>query len=243
MQRIMNLAHKHELEVIEDCAQSIGASFRGRRAGSIGKIGCFSFYPTKNLGGMGDGGMLTTNDPLVADRLRLLANHGMRPRYYHQEVGINSRLDAIQAAILCAKMKQLETWTKQRQANAQNYQDLLTASGLADQVALPSSSSHSEHVWNQYTIRIPNGWRDNVRQQLTQMNVGTEVYYPIPLDQQICFSSLDTVRGHLPHTDRAAYEVLALPIFPELTLAEQEYVVGCLAAALQAQSRQYRMAA
>jgi dTDP-4-amino-4,6-dideoxygalactose transaminase len=243
MQRIMNLAKKHELEVIEDCAQSIGAAFRGRKAGGIGKIGCFSFYPTKNLGGMGDGGMLTTNDPRIADRLRLLANHGMRPRYYHQEIGINSRLDSIQAAVLCTKMKHLKTWTQQRQANARYYRQRLTESGLADQIGLPKDSDHSEHVWNQYTIRIPNGWRDEVRQQLAHMNVGTEIYYPIPLDQQVCFSRLDIIRGHLPQTDRAAYEVLALPIFPEITSAEQDYVVQCLATALQAQTRPRRVAA
>lgn len=242
MKPIMDLAHEHELEVIEDCAQSIGASYKGRKAGSMGRVGCFSFYPTKNLGGMGDSGMLTTSDPLIADRLRLLANHGMRPRYYHQEIGINSRLDSLQAAVLSAKMKHIQNWNQNRKTNAQRYQKLMIESGMADQIVLPSCTTHSEHVWNQYTIRIPNGWRENVRQQLTDMNVGTEIYYPIPLHQQVCFSQMDLFRGNLPQTDRAANEVLALPIFPELTAEEQDYVVRCLSKAMQAQTRQYRMA-
>ena len=211
----------------------------------MGTVGCFSFYPTKNLGGMGDGGMLVTNDADVADRLRLLANHGMRPRYYHQEIGINSRLDSIQAAILNIKIKHICDWGKQRALNAARYQKMLIENGLADEVVLPSSVGGNEHVWNQYTIRIPNGWRDHVRQQLTDMNVGTEIYYPIPLHQQVCFSSLRVEKGSLPQTDRAAGEVLALPIFPELTTEEQKYVVNCLAQAMQAQTsqNQFRRAA
>ncbi len=242
MQPIMDLANHHEIEVVEDCAQSIGANYHGKPAGSIGRMGCFSFYPTKNLGGMGDGGMLTTNDPQIADRLRLLANHGMRPRYYHQEIGINSRLDSLQAAVLGAKMKHLDTWSEQRKENADRYQKLMIENGLVDQVILPSANSNSRHVWNQYTIRIPNGWRDNVRQQMTDMNVGTEIYYPIPLHQQVCFSYLDIDKSTLSHTAQAANEVLSLPIFPELTAAEQEHVVKCLSNAMQAQSTQYRMA-
>ncbi len=242
MQPIMDLANHHELEVIEDCAQSIGANYNGKPAGSIGRMGCFSFYPTKNLGGMGDGGMLTTNDPQIADRLRLLANHGMRPRYYHQEIGINSRLDSLQAAVLGAKMKHLDTWSEQRKENAARYQKLMIENGLVDQVILPSANSNSRHVWNQYTIRIPNGWRDNVRQQMTDMNVGTEIYYPIPLHQQVCFSYLDIDKSTLSHTAQAGNEVLSLPIFPELTAAEQEHVVKCLSSAMQAQTTQYRMA-
>lgn len=242
MQPIMDLANHHEIEVVEDCAQSIGANYYGKPAGSIGRMGCFSFYPTKNLGGMGDGGMLTTNDPQIADRLRLLANHGMRPRYYHQEIGINSRLDSLQAAVLGAKMKHLDTWSEQRKENADRYQKLMIENGLVDQVILPSANSNSRHVWNQYTIRIPNGWRDNVRQQMTDMNVGTEIYYPIPLHQQVCFSYLDIDKSTLSHTAQAANEVLSLPIFPELTAAEQEHVVKCLSNAMQAQTTQYRMA-
>ena len=242
MQPILDIATEHELEVIEDCAQSIGATYKGRPSGSIGRVGCFSFYPTKNLGGMGDGGMLTTNDPATADRLRLLANHGMRPRYYHQEVGINSRLDSLQAAVLCTKMKHIESWSDLRAENAARYQKLMIESGLADQVVLPSSNSMNRHVWNQYSIRIPNGWRDNVRQQLMDMNVGTEIYYPIPLHQQVCFADLKIENADLPQTVRASTEVLALPIFPELTEAEQRYVVKCLAEAMQAQTTQYRMA-
>lgn len=242
MQPILELAKKYDLEVIEDCAQSIGASYNGTPSGGIGKVGCFSFYPTKNLGGMGDGGMLTTNDPEIADRLRLLANHGMRPRYYHQVVGINSRLDSMQAAVLCTKMKHIENWSRMRAENATKYQNLMTDHGLGELVGLPSSESDCRHVWNQYTIRIPNGKRDEVRQQLTEMNVGTEIYYPIPVHQQACYANLEIDRENLVETERASREVLALPIFPELTASEQEYVVRCIAKAVNVQPIQYRMA-
>ncbi|MEM7453428.1 MAG: DegT/DnrJ/EryC1/StrS family aminotransferase [Planctomycetota bacterium] len=242
MQPILDVAREHKLDVIEDCAQSIGADYKGRPAGSMGRIGCFSFYPTKNLGGMGDGGMLTSNCEETADRLRLLANHGMRPRYYHQEVGVNSRLDAMQAAVLCVKMKHVESYGTSRAQNAARYQKLMIEAGLADQVVLPSSTSDSCHVWNQYTIRIPNGWRDNVRQQLNDANVGTEIYYPIPLHQQVCFSSIPVDRSQLHETEKAAAEVLALPIFPELRPEEQVYVVDCLSKAMQSQVSEYRKA-
>ena len=243
MQAIMDLANAHDIKIIEDCAQSIGATYLGKPVGSIGDVGCFSFYPTKNLGGMGDGGMLTTNDPHIADRLRLLANHGMRPRYYHQEIGINSRLDSLQAAVLCAKMNHIEAWSTQRTENAGFYRKLMIENGLVDHIVLPAENSNSRHVWNQYTIRIPNGWRDNVRQQLTDMNVGTEIYYPIPLHQQVCFAHVDVERDQLSQTVRAANEVLSLPIFPELTTVEQEYVVQCLAKVMQAQTGRFRLSA
>ena len=232
MAPILEIASTHNIKVIEDCAQSIGASYDGRAAGSIGDVGCFSFYPTKNLGGFGDGGMLTSNDPEIADRLRLLANHGMRPRYYHQVIGINSRLDAIQAAVLCKKMSHLAEYSSQRQANAVRYRKLLLESGLQSQVKLPSTSIGSGHVWNQFTIRIPGGRRDEVRQQLAEMNVGSEVYYPVPLHQQECFAYLNCDPASLPETERAAGEVLSIPIFPELTEQEQRYVVDCLGKAL-----------
>jgi dTDP-4-amino-4,6-dideoxygalactose transaminase len=229
MDAIMGVANRCGIEVIEDCAQSIGATWNGKPCGSIGTVGCFSFYPTKNLGGFGDGGMLTANDDEVADRLRLLANHGMRPRYYHSEVGINSRLDSIQAAMLCIKMKQLDQISKGREANAKNYAQLFADSGLQDSVAIPVNDSCCGHVWNQYTVRI-NGEmaRDEVRQQLADRNIGSEIYYPVPLHQQECFAKLGYETGDLPETEKAASCVLSLPIFPELRIAEQQYVVDSL---------------
>ena len=232
MDPILEIAQRHNLRVIEDCAQSIGATYNGRAAGSMGDVGCFSFYPTKNLGGFGDGGMLTSNDPEMADRLRLLANHGMRPRYYHQAIGINSRLDAIQAAVLCKKMDHLADYTTRRQKNAVQYRKLLLEAGLQSMVSLPACSMACGHVWNQFTIRVPNGRRDEIRQQLADLNVGSEVYYPVPLHQQECFANLNCDPASLPETEKAAAEVLSIPIFPESTEQEQRYVVDCLAKVL-----------
>ena len=228
MDPIMAIAAEHGLRVIEDCAQSIGASQNGKPCGGFGDIGCYSFYPTKNLGGFGDGGMITTDDPELADKLRLLANHGMRPRYHHSIVGINSRLDAIQAAALCAKMKHLEEYAAKRQQNADNYAQLFAEAGLSELVAVPEAQGDCKHVWNQFTIRIPGGHRDAVRSQLAELQVGSEIYYPIPLHQQECFEHLAPLEGSLVITEQAATEVLALPIYPELTIAEQRYVVECL---------------
>ena len=229
MTGIMELATKYSLKVVEDCAQSIGATHGGQGSGSFGDVGCFSFYPTKNLGGMGDGGMLTTNDQETADRLRLFANHGMKPRYFHQVIGVNSRLDAIQAAILNVKMKHLNSYAARRQENAANYHRLMKQHGISEMVSAPSSTEGSAHVWNQFTIRISGGGRDAVRSQLAEKNIGSEIYYPIPLHEQACFKYLGYDKGSLPVTERAAAEVLSLPIFPELTLAEQEYTVESLA--------------
>ncbi len=245
MDPILEIAKKHNLEVIEDCAQSIGASDQGRRAGSMGSIGCFSFYPTKNLGGFGDGGMLTTNNPEIADRLRLLANHGMRPRYHHQIVGINSRLDAMQAAVLCTKIKHLASYSAGRAENADRYRKLINRVGLSSFLSPPKSAPNCEHVWNQFTVRIPDGRRDEVRETLKEMNVGSEIYYPVPCHQQECFEYLDVAPGSLPETEKASKEVLALPIFPELTEAEQSYLVDCLLSAVGtgAESATYRKSA
>jgi dTDP-4-amino-4,6-dideoxygalactose transaminase len=229
MNAIEELAVRFDLRVIEDVAQSIGAEYRDRPAGSIGDVGCFSFYPTKNLGGFGDGGMLTTNDRELAERLRQLAAHGMKPRYYHKYVGINSRLDSIQAAVLNLKLSQLGRWTEERQANARRYRQLLAAAGADRQIVCPIEKPDRVHVWNQYTIRVPHGHRDALRAGLTEMKIGTEVYYPVPLHRQECFQSLGYEPGSLPETERAAQEVLSLPIFPELTEAEQRLVVQRIA--------------
>ncbi len=233
MEAINDIAVRHGLKVIEDGAQSVGAEYRARPAGSIGDIGCFSFYPTKNLGGFGDGGMLTTNDDDLAQRLRQLAAHGMEPRYHHPMVGINSRLDSIQAAVLNVKLTRLGRWSGQRRANAARYHRLFAESGLDRWLVMPEQLPQRYHVWNQFTLRVPDGQRDGLRARLTEMNIGTEVYYPIPLHQQECFQSLGYEPDSLPETEQAAREVLSLPIFPELTAAEQQLVVSSMAQACQ----------
>jgi dTDP-4-amino-4,6-dideoxygalactose transaminase len=217
--------------------------YRGRQSGSLGDVGCFSFYPTKNLGGFGDGGVITTDDADLADRIRLLANHGMRPRYHHQEIGLNSRLDSMQAAMLLVKLKHLQRWTLDRQQNAQRYQQLMLVHGLANQIVAPATRPDCSHVWNQFTIRIPGGQRDSVRQKLAESRIGSEVYYPIPLHRQVCFAYLGYEKGSLPQTERAANEVLSLPIFPELTELEQRTVVETLAGILQVSESGIRRAA
>ena len=233
MDAISTVARHHGLHVIEDVAQAIGAKYHGQPAGSLGEIGCLSFYPTKNLGGFGDGGLLTTQDANIAGRLRLYAAHGMNPRYYHKVVGINSRLDTIQAAVLNVKLTALAQWTAARQANATHYDQLLTAAGLQPLLTLPKTSNGCEHVWNQYTIRVPHGRRDEIKQQLQAAQIGCEVYYPVPLHLQECFQSLGWREGSLPETERACREVLSLPNFPELTEGEQQTVVARLHAICQ----------
>lgn len=233
MTSILALGKAHNIAVVEDAAQAIDAKHGGQAAGSMGDIGCFSFYPTKNLGGMGDGGLLTTNDAQLAERLRLFAAHGMNPRYHHKVIGINSRLDTLQAAILNVKLQHLQEWTEARTANAQRYDEGFTSAGLHHSIGLPIALSGNDHVWNQYTIRVPHGQRAAVKQRLADQGVGSEIYYPIPLHQQECYRSLGYRAGSLPETERAAAEVLSLPIFPELTAAEQETVIARLGQALQ----------
>ncbi len=237
MSDLLEIAARQGLAVIEDCAQSIGASYQGQACGGLGQIGCFSFYPTKNLGGFGDGGIMTTNDPGLADRLRLLANHGMRPRYHHQAIGMNSRLDSFQAALLAIKLRELPRWTAARQENAERYQVLFAEQGMSDLLQVPRVVTKGEHVWNQFTIRIPGGHRDAVRQELSERKIGTEVYYPIPLHRQACFAYLGADSRNLPETERAAAEVLSLPIFPGLTAAEQEEVVATLSEVMSSGNR------
>ena len=226
MDEIAAIAKKHDLPVIEDAAQAIGAEYLGRPAGSWGDIGCLSFYPTKNLGGMGDGGMMVCNDLEMAAKLRLLASHGMQPRYYHKLVGINSRLDTIQAAILNVKIAHLQSYSDARQKNANRYAELFAASGLTQWFALPYHAPEALHVWNQYGIRVPDGMRDSLRKHLSDMGIGNEVYYPVPLHQQECFRDLGYTDGCLPQTEKAAKEILHLPIYPDLTESEQDAVVN-----------------
>ena len=231
MDPIREIARRHNLMVVEDAAQAIGARYHNRAAGSLGDVACFSFYPTKNLGGFGDGGMLTTSNDDLAERLRLLRGHGMQPRYYHQTVGINSRLDSIQAAVLNVKLPHLATWAAQRQENAARYRQLFVDAQLERVLDLPGQQEEQQHVWNQYTIRAAPGRRDALREHLTAAGIGTEIYYPVPLHQQECFRklNLDPKKDDFPETERAADQVLSLPIFPGLFATEQQVVVARIA--------------
>lgn len=229
MPAIEAVAKANRLPIIEDACQAIGAEQSGRRAGSLGWAGCFSFYPTKNLGGFGDGGMITTNNASLAEQLRVLRDHGQAPRYHHATVGVNSRLDSVQAAVLNIKLEMLEAWNEQRIENARRYHDLLRQTGLNEKIDLPYVSPGHRHVWNQYTIRVHDGKRDALAQFLREQNVGTAVYYPVPLHLQECFASLGYESGSLSETERAAEDVLSLPIFPGLTEAQQRTVVGRIA--------------
>jgi len=230
MEPLCELAQAHDAVVVEDAAQSIGAERNGRRAGSMGCLGAFSFYPTKNLGGFGDGGMITTDDPRLVEKIRVLRNHGQQPRYYHSLVGINSRLDSLQAAVLEIKLKHLEGWIARRAENAAHYHDLFRAAGLADVIQLPRQAAGHRHVWNQFTIRVPDGHRDGLQKFLNEKQIGAAIYYPVGLHRQPCFADLGYRPGSLPVTEAACDEVLSLPIFPELTDEEQMRVVETIAA-------------
>ncbi len=225
MEQIMAVAVRHGLVVIEDAAQAIGAEQRGRRAGSVGHMGCFSFFPSKNLGGFGDGGMVTTNDPNLADRLALLRGHGARPKYHHQFIGGNFRLDALQAAVLRVKLRHLDGWIVGRQRNAALYRRLLAAAG--DPVAAPAERPDGRHIYNQFVVRTSQ--RDPLMARLRAHAIGHEVYYPVPLHLQECFADLGYRTGDLPESESAARETLALPIYPELRADQIERVVAALA--------------
>ncbi len=226
---IMDLARRHKLIVIEDACQSVGAECAGRRAGTLGTYGCFSFFPSKNLGGAGDGGAITTGDAGRAARLAILRVHGMEPKYYHQFIGGNFRLDALQAAVVNVKLRYLDTWTQARQANAARYDRLLREAGAIEHgwVVTPRAVT-GRHVFNQYVIRVPR--RDALKAHLQSRGIGTEVYYPVPLHLQQCFASLGYARGAFPESERAAAETLALPIYPELTDAQAAWVVASIVA-------------
>lgn len=217
--------------VIEDACQAIGATCRGRQAGTMGRAGCFSFFPSKNLGAFGDGGLVTTNDPAFADEIRLLRNHGAEQRYFHRRIGGNFRLDAIQAAVLRVKLPHLDRWTTLRRENAARYTRLFEEQGLASEVMLPSERDGYCHIYNQYVIRLPQ--RDRVRAFLANHGIGTEIYYPVPFHLQQCFSDLGHARGDFPVAEAAAETSLALPIYGELTEEQQNAVVRTLADALR----------
>ncbi|HYL14068.1 MAG TPA: DegT/DnrJ/EryC1/StrS family aminotransferase, partial [Terriglobales bacterium] len=232
MDALQQLADEFKVPVVEDAAQSIGAAWQGRRAGSWGAAAAFSFYPTKNLSAYGDAGLVTTNSPEFAEHMRHLRNHGSAARYHHDEFGSNSRLDAIQAAILRVKLPHLEEWNSQRRARAAEYDRLFMESGVAaakdgSPVRLLDTSPHAYHVFHQYVIRASR--RDELRKVLTERRIGTEIYYPLPLHLQPCFTYLGYREGDLPESERAAREVLALPMFPELTQDEQRWVVESIA--------------
>jgi dTDP-4-amino-4,6-dideoxygalactose transaminase len=228
MNPLLEISERRGLQVVEDAAQAIGAEDRGRRAGSMGGLGCFSFYPTKNLGGAGDGGMVVTNDANLARRLRKLRVHGGATEYHHDEVGINSRLDALQAAILRVKLKHLDGWSEVRGRKAAAYNDLLQEVELGFEIITPLIRSETRHIFHQYVIRIPEK-RDEVMQHLAKHGVGSKVYYPVPLHLQSCFAYLGYRGGDFPEAERAARETLALPCFPEITEEQQRYVVEVLA--------------
>jgi dTDP-4-amino-4,6-dideoxygalactose transaminase len=228
MQAITEIASKRNIPVIEDAAQAIGAEESGVRAGNIGEIGCFSFYPSKNLGGMGDGGFLTTSDEELNKKLLALRVHGSEERYYHKYVGLNSRLDGFQGAVLRVKLPHLDGWTDARRDNAARYRQLFTDAGLAEQIGLPYERADSRHIYNQFVVRVQ-GRRDELRAYLTDNGVGTDIYYPVPLHLQECFAYLGYKPGDMPESERAAAETLALPIYPELKSEQQEYVVSMIA--------------
>ena len=221
MDPIMAIAERRGLIVIEDAAQAIGAEYRGRRAGSIGHLGCFSFFPSKNLGGFGDGGMVTTNDPDLADKVKLLRGHGARPKYYHKVVGGNFRLDALQAAVLRVKLRYLDEWTAARQRNAERYRQLFVAAGV--DIGLPCDAGYGRHIYNQFVIRSTR--RDALMAHLKAQQIGTEIYYPVPMHLQECFADLGYRKGDFPASEQAALETLAIPIYPELTDEMQTQVV------------------
>jgi dTDP-4-amino-4,6-dideoxygalactose transaminase len=228
MTPLMALAREFGLKVIEDAAQAIGAADgQGRRACSIGDIGCLSFFPTKNLGAFGDAGMCVTNDAALAAKLAMLRVHGMEPKYYHQLIGGNFRLDELQAAVLVIKLKHLDAWTRGRQENACFYFGAFERAGLKSTITLPAAMPGIRHIYNQFIIRAPK--RDALRAHLAAAGVGSEVYYPVPLHRQQCFASLGYAEGAFPESERAAAETLALPIYPELSRDQLQYVVDTIA--------------
>ncbi len=223
MDRICDIASGHNIAVIEDAAQAIGAQYHGKHAGSMGAFGCFSFFPSKNLGGFGDGGMVSTNDENLAETVRILRVHGSKPKYVHKVIGCNSRLDALQAAVLLVKLQHLDEWTEGRRRNARYYEKRFKELGLQEFVRLPYTAIGNYHIYNQFVVRVAN--RDELRKFLSKQGIGTEIYYPVPLHQQECYQHLGYKEGDLPQSEAAARETLALPIYAELTEYQKEYVV------------------
>ena len=227
---LLDTSRRCGIPIVEDAAQAIGATYQGRQAGSMGIAGCFSFFPSKNLGAFGDAGLLTTTDAAVAHEVRLLRNHGAEPKYFHQRIGGNFRLDALQAAVLRVKLPHLDRWTAMRQSNAERYDRLFAESAAAERIGLPARLPDRTHIFNQYVIRVAN--RDAVAAKLREAGIGHEVYYPVPFHMQECFAPLGYRPGQFPHAEKAAAEVLAIPIYGELTEAQQREVVHAIATAV-----------
>ena len=223
MDPLLAAAEDKGIAIVEDAAQAIGAfDEKGRRAGTMGAIGCFSFFPSKNLGAFGDGGMVVANDEGLAEALRILRAHGSQPKYFHRVVGGNFRLDALQAAVLRVKLKFLKGWTAARRSNADEYRTLFQEAGLLDRIALPADVPG--HIYNQFVIRATN--RDGLRSFFTERGIGTDVYYPLPLHLQECFQGLGYTKGDFQHAEDAATDCLAIPVYPEMTSTQRQYVVG-----------------
>jgi dTDP-4-amino-4,6-dideoxygalactose transaminase len=227
---ILATAQEAGIPVVEDAAQAIGATYKSRPVGGIGAVGCFSFYPSKNLGAFGDAGLLTTNDAALGKRARVLRTHGMEPKYFHGLVGGNFRMDALQAAVLRVKAPHLERWTEARRCNARRYDRLFHAAGLTDQVCLPVESANACHIFNQYVIRVPE--RDALKRHLDKNGIGSEIYYPVPLHLQKCFANLGYSTGDFPNAEQAALDSLAIPIYSEITSEQQQAVVDQIASFL-----------
>ncbi|MGV3771830.1 MAG: DegT/DnrJ/EryC1/StrS family aminotransferase [Verrucomicrobiales bacterium] len=251
MDAVMALANEKKLAVIEDSAQSLGAGYKRRQSGTIGTFGTYSFFPSKNLGAFGDGGLVVSNDDTLAERARLLRTHGSKPKYYHKYVGGNFRLDALQAALLSVKLPRYNEYTERRQANAAYYSEKLRALNGVSQPAecscggnasleasgaklvLPTAHTDNDHIWNQFTLRVTNGKRDALKKHLTDLGVGTEIYYPVPMHQQECFAYLNQNKG-LPIASQLATEALSIPIYPELNKGQQDEVVRAIESFLAA---------
>lgn len=230
MDPLIEIAEKYNIAIIEDAAQSIGAEYKGKKAGSMGEIGIFSFFPSKNLGGCGDGGMVVTRDESLYKKLKILRVHGSEPKYYHKYVGGNFRLDALQAAVLIVKLKYLDLWSEGRRKNADYYNQKLEETGLIErglvqppEAVYEKSGDKNHHIYNQYTIRVKD--RDNLRDYLKKLDIGTEIYYPLPLHLQECFKDLGYLKGDFPEAEKASEEVLSLPIYPELNQEQKEYII------------------
>ena len=235
MDALEEIANPRGISIVEDAAQAVGAELGGRRAGSIGVMGCFSFFPSKNLGAFGDAGAVTTNDPALHEKLVDYRVHGMRPRYFHHAVGGNFRIDALQAAILHVKLRHLDSWTEGRQRNAEIYRELFASRKLEGRVELPEFLPDRRHVVNQFVIRFPEGRavRDKVMETLRGMGIGCEVYYPLTLPAQKCFAHLPSAQRSFPVAEAASEQTLAIPIFPELTRSQIEEVVEGISVALK----------
>ncbi|MGO8858706.1 MAG: DegT/DnrJ/EryC1/StrS family aminotransferase [Steroidobacteraceae bacterium] len=228
MDPLMAIASRHGLKVIEDAAQAIGTEYKnGARVGSIGDVGCFSFFPSKNLGAFGDAGLCTTNDADLAERMRVLRVHGGKPKYFHALIGGNFRIDELQAAVLRVKLKYLDGWTEARQRNAAFYEHAFASAALGNRVVTPQPAAGQRHIFNQYIVRVHE--RDALKKFLADRSIGTEIYYPVPLDRQECFRYLGYAPGSFPESERAAAETLALPIYPELTEGQLRHVVASVA--------------